>query len=769
MKAKKLLSALLSTTMVFGLIPFGSLAASIPNENSAEDYIVVAKNDNSFKVIEREYGAFFEQSFSSVQNNTVKMSLTKEQAEMIDMYNGTKYIEKDIIFKADSNGDTNDLAGDMLGGSAESDEEAYTDNIKMVKGDNVAASGDVKIAVLDSGIAQHDELVVEERVNFIPGLEVDNTLIAYDESGHGTSVAGVIAAKENGKGIKGIAKNAKLYSLQVLNSYGEAPLSRIVEGIDWAIDNDIDILNMSFGSDINSTILHEAIARAYNAGITMVAAAGNTSGAVQYPARYSEVISVGSVDGEGNISDFSANGNDVDIYAPGEGIISTGIFNGYIGTDGTSVAAPHVTAAAAIIKMSDANKTNAQIKALLKATANTASGNKVLDIACANDNISTFVDEEPINNDELLTFDSDGIAVGCWARGKHSELASNSSSNSGINANNVKLMARAALMADTLYGTHSNIGGKDVVMPKFFPLHAYGYTSSASSNNRVSYNSNFLADTKYLYRLARHYFDSSSISAAENQTNIDKVKKAGANYSILQKIVFGGTIYTSSSITYPDKRGEVKNVDVKGIVHMNIYDGISEDTIQERAYKILGLAIHLAGDTYAHRVRVPVSSTESGGYFNTMPTNPREGFSSSHSGTYNATTMNNFLKERSATPACKCFACFKKAVAAAHVEFRDMKEFTKGTKDSGYKAYDDNVNFYAKRFSIATKHATDTLISQFKNKKDFTLFVFLPSDTSYVLKLNYLRGYIDDTGMNWDGLQQSTRDRVLKLSTGSLI
>ncbi len=238
----------------------------------------------------------------------------------------------------------------MLGGSAESDEEAYTDNIKMVKGDNVAASGDVKIAVLDSGIAQHDELDVEERISFIPGLEVDNTLISYDESGHGTSVAGVIAAKENGKGIKGIAKNAKLYSLQVLNSYGEAPLSRIVEGIDWAIDNDIDVLNMSFGSDTNSTILHEAITRAYNAGITMVAAAGNTSGAAQYPARYSEVISVGSVDGEGNISNFSANGNDVDIYAPGEGIISTGIFNGYIGTDGTSVAAPHVTAAAAIIK-----------------------------------------------------------------------------------------------------------------------------------------------------------------------------------------------------------------------------------------------------------------------------------------------------------------------------------------------------------------------------------------------------------------------------------
>lgn len=761
MKAKKLLSALLSTTMVFGLIPFGSLAASIPNENSAEDYIVVAKNDNSFKVIEREYGAFFEQSFSSVQNNTVKMSLTKEQAEMIDMYNGTKYIEKDIIFKADSNGDVNDLAGDMLGGSSESDEEVYTDNIKMVRGDNVAASGDVKIAVLDSGIAQHDELDVEERVSFIPGLEVDNTLIAYDESGHGTSVAGVIAAKENGKGIKGIAKNAKLYSLQVLNSYGEAPLSRIVEGIDWAIDNDIDVLNMSFGSDTNSTILHEAITRAYNAGITMVAAAGNTSGAAQYPARYSEVISVGSVDGEGNISNFSANGNDVDLYAPGEGIISTGIFNGYIGTDGTSVAAPHVTAAAAIIKMSNANKTNAQIKALLKDTANTASGNKVLDIACANDNINTLIDEEPINNDELPTFDSDGIAVGCWARDKHSELASNSSSNSGINANNVKLMARAALMADTLYGTRCNIGGEKVVMPKFFPLHAFGYTSSASSNNRVSYNSNFLADTKYLYRLARHYFDSSSISAAENQTNIDKVKKAGANYSILQKIVFGGTIYTSSSITYPDKRGEVKNVNVKGIVHMNIYDGISEDTIQERAYKILGLAIHLAGDTYAHRVRVPVSSTESGGCFNTMPAN--KGFETKHKGTYNASMMYGLLKENSNNKSvCKCFACFKKGVAAAHVEFRDIKRFTDAN-------YDDNVNFYAKRFSIATKHATDTLISQFKNKKDFTLFVFLPSDTSYVLKLNYLRGYVDDTGMNWDGLQQSTRDKVLKLSTGSLI
>ncbi len=100
MKAKKLLSALLSTTMVFGLIPFGSLAASIPNENSAEDYIVVAKNDNSFKVIEREYGAFLSSRFSSVQKQYCKkMSLTKEQAEMIDMYNGTKYIEKDIIFQ----------------------------------------------------------------------------------------------------------------------------------------------------------------------------------------------------------------------------------------------------------------------------------------------------------------------------------------------------------------------------------------------------------------------------------------------------------------------------------------------------------------------------------------------------------------------------------------------------------------------------------------------------------------------------------------------
>jgi hypothetical protein len=315
-------------------------------------------------------------------------------------------------------------------------------------------------------------------------------------------------------------------------------------------------------------------------------------------------------------------------------------------------------------------------------------------------------------------------------------------------------------MADEFYGVED---GK-----RFYPLHACGYTPAWNSDTLTSRNSNFVADTKYLYRLARYYYDSPSVEYADTYANYNAVTKAGANYSILQKIVFGGTIYTNPLVHYLDSRGDVSNVTVKGIVNMNILNNYTESDTTSRAFKILGLALHLAGDTYAHRVRVPLSSAETGGCF---ATNPGGGtFPYSHTSAYNATTMNAYLKERTGNP-CRCFNCFKQAVQSGHVEFRDVNHFMEDANgniaNSAYKA--DNTTFYPKRYTIGTAVAVNTMVTRFINQQDFTIFVFLPSDTNYTLKLNCLKQYVIDTGTNWDGLQQSTRDRVIALSTGALV
>lgn len=778
---KKFLAIILTLTLVCLNAPTKSIALALDGNENNEDYVIVSQND----VIDKINGALIDNINHDIitpTDNTISISLSENQAKSIDKTYEDVIIEKDILLTADTLGteDIDEILDNVLGGSTTSEEE-YPSNIKMVNGDLPQTVFEnletVKIGILDSGVSYNDELNIAQHISLIPNMTHDNAGAFYDVSGHGTNVAGVIGSKIDNKGIIGIYPNVEIYAIQVMNTDNTIPLSRVVEGINWAIENDIDVLNMSFGTSVNSEILHNAIKEAYNSNMLMVAAAGNTSNTTQYPAKYPEVLSVGAVNGECEVSSFSASDEYVDIYAPGEGVVTTGIFNGYMAVEGTSVAAPHVTAAAAVLLGKNKTQSNDYIMQLIKSTANNTNNVNVLDIEnslnCYDDfeyipSINHEIDDEYNNysTDIISEYDSDSIAVGCWSKADHKSLIDNNSSAGSISTNNIRLMAAASNMADEIYGVkYINSSGSETYMYKFYPLHAYGYTSSATSNTLVSYNSNFLADTKYLYRLARYYLNSSSVSAAETQTNIDGVTKAGANYSILQKVVFSSTaIYTNPNVNYGDSRGTVKNVAVKGIVKMNIVDGISEDSIEARAFKILGLAIHLAGDTYAHRVRVPVSSTESGGCFYTKPADG--GFNKSHTITYNQTNVNKWLKEKHLNAAqCQCFECFKKAVASAHVEFRDIKAYN----DKNIKNYEDLSNFYTKRYSIATKHATNKLISRFVANEDFTLFVFLPSDTDYTLKLNYLRGYIDDTGMNWDGLQQSTRDRVLALSTGSLI
>lgn len=226
-------------------------------------------------------------------------------------------------------------------------------------------SGDgVKVGVLDTGIRIHEDLRIMGGWNFI-----NNSSNYSDDHGHGTHVAGIIAALNNNVGVVGVAPECQLYALKVLDKNGVAKWSTVAKAIDWAMSNKLNILNMSFGGLSGSKAIEKAIYKANKSGILLVAAAGNDGiKQVFYPAKYASVIAVGATDSNNNIASFSNWGEDIELVAPGVNIYSTYTANGYQSLSGTSMAAPHVTGVAALVLSQDRKLTNVNIREQLKST-----------------------------------------------------------------------------------------------------------------------------------------------------------------------------------------------------------------------------------------------------------------------------------------------------------------------------------------------------------------------------------------------------------------
>lgn len=209
---------------------------------------------------------------------------------------------------------------------------------------------EVKIAIIDTGVDFfHPDLAdnVRTGINLLKPQ-----LLAGDDHGHGTHVAGIIAAVDNDAGVVGIASDANLYPVKVLNHRGEGYLADVIRALDWCVKQRMDIINMSFGVNRKSQALHIAVNRAVQAGCIVVAAAGNHGGGnktVDYPAAYSEVIAVGAADEYDNIAWFSSRGPEVNLVAPGTRVLSTSTGSRYLRHDGTSMAAAHVSGAIAIL------------------------------------------------------------------------------------------------------------------------------------------------------------------------------------------------------------------------------------------------------------------------------------------------------------------------------------------------------------------------------------------------------------------------------------
>ena len=119
----------------------------------------------------------------------------------------------------------------------------------------------VKVALLDSGVDLFNDIEVKESINLLPGEEEVLPLF-WDTSGHGTSIAGVLAAQDNKEGITGIDPDIELYSARVLDNNKTAPISRIVEAVYWAMEKDVDIISISFGTTQYSEALEIAIKEA---------------------------------------------------------------------------------------------------------------------------------------------------------------------------------------------------------------------------------------------------------------------------------------------------------------------------------------------------------------------------------------------------------------------------------------------------------------------------------------------------------------------------
>ncbi len=209
----------------------------------------------------------------------------------------------------------------------------------------------VKVAVVDSGIAPHPALTIQGGVSM-----VNYTTSYFDDNGHGTHSAGIIAANQASTNHLGVAHNVDLYSVKTLDSSGNGRLNDTIRGIEWAIKENMDIINLSLGTSTPSSALKSVVDYAYEQDIIVVAAAGNKSQntatpmPVEYPAKYGSVVAVSAVDNRNRITSFSATGPEIEFSAPGVSINSTHLNNRFASLSGTSMATPFVAGVFALYR-----------------------------------------------------------------------------------------------------------------------------------------------------------------------------------------------------------------------------------------------------------------------------------------------------------------------------------------------------------------------------------------------------------------------------------
>lgn len=216
----------------------------------------------------------------------------------------------------------------------------------------------IKIAVIDSG-CDINHVSLKDSIAGVRNFTTEdnkNPRIVTDRVGHGTHVAGIIAANEDKNVMSGVAPDADLYILKAIDKTGSGKLSWVINAINYAVELEVDIISMSLGMPESDPKLERAINNAVKKGISVVCAAGNEGDTnyddfeYSYPAAYVDVISVGAVDKKSVPASFTNSNLVIDCVAPGVDIVSTYPNNTYASLSGTSMATPYVTGSIALIK-----------------------------------------------------------------------------------------------------------------------------------------------------------------------------------------------------------------------------------------------------------------------------------------------------------------------------------------------------------------------------------------------------------------------------------
>lgn len=330
-------------------------------------------------------------------------------------------------------------------------------NNTMIRSDdaNVRAAAQknkntIKVCIVDSGIDYSSNIKVKESANFVESYTEKNPIFS-DLSGHGTAVAGILASDSTKNGdvyefdnkylkqlttekVNGVNPYIQLYSAEVLDESNKTTVNQMVKGIDWAIKKGVNIINISCGLSKDSKKLHNAIKRAYNKGILIIASAG-AGKKIQYPAKYSEVMAVGAVKCDGIKMQDSPVGKEIEVVAPGEDVTTYGPFGILTNESGTSMAAPHVSALAALLWQQDKSKSADFIRKLITNTAHDLGesnkfGAGLIDCAYALQQYDNFsksystakLSAEVGENDNPLMLFDDSVVRGFWKEGKHTML-----------------------------------------------------------------------------------------------------------------------------------------------------------------------------------------------------------------------------------------------------------------------------------------------------------------------------------------------------------
>lgn len=415
----------------------------------------------------------------------------------------------------------------------------------------------IKVAVLDSGMDFSDEVNVIDHIDMVG----DSVPVYFEDiTGHGTSVSSIISD---------INPYADIYSVRVLDGNNSASLSSVIQGIEWCIENDMDIINMSFGTKKDSDIFHEVIHRAYQKGILMIAAAGNSDMAgVDYPAAYPEVMAVGGTDSSGEKTEESSVGSEVELVAPGDSVEARGLFNGRVVAGGTSMAAPHVAGVASLIWQEDSTKSAQTVRASLNKSAKdmedkTKFGNGMLD---ADDALAIFSMQDDVagedivyeNTEKVETYDTSDMVEGKWDKADHKTKVDKAVKIAGgLSKADIEIVKEGVVAQDQ----YLKWDKKDANTSKYMMFHGMR---------------NYVNAYAYLMKMAL------------------KCRKSG--------------LTEAKKVSYPNKNAEdnadcakMKSYITADLIKKVLKKENAKYNARNAALVLMGMAMHVIGDTYAHR------------------------------------------------------------------------------------------------------------------------------------------------------------------------